>query len=500
MSFYEAFAWTLLRSAMAAALAIPISAWLFSLLQSLTGRSRFWWAVLVFCPLFAPDLIVGYGYRSFELSLLHQPALNHCFYFLVLLLKFAPAAVVVRVCTPPAALSASALHCANLIHQDRAGVDLFRSIKFRGELSRQLPVFGIVFLLSMQEFEIASLLQIPAWTVFLFDAQGSGLSPSGVLRFLGWPVLAQVIVVVPLFLWGIAQSRNDLPRWRMSDSGETQRRWQGVATALLAALITWGVPLSIVLMSGLSGFSGVLRNQVLLWSMFLDLFAGLAVAGSCAVLALVLARTLARNSGRNATSAGNLERTLPSAILLVAALPGLLGTLAVSIVILAMIQQPPLTELRSTVWPMAAGLVVFLVPRAVLLTLLLPVFRSVESTFLSTLLGKSADRARLNHAASLKWWCECRPLFLVAGILVYWSLANLTAAAILCPPTIPLLSFDGNVVPLPVRLYRFIHQGRTAALSVMALMSVLVPFLLFVVAARIFPRLYLRIAQFGDRD
>ena len=500
MSFHEVFVWTLLRSALAAVLAVPMSTWLLSLTQATTGRSRFWWAVLVFCPLFAPDLIVGYGYRSFELSLIHQPIWNHCFYFLVVLLKFVPAAVVVRVCTPPAALSASAFHCANLAHSARAEANLFRSMKLKSELSRMLPVFGIVFLLNMQEFEIASLLQIPAWTVFVFDAQGSGLSPSVVLRFLFWPVLAQAIVVVPLLLWGISDSKSDIPRWRMSNSGVGHKSWKGVAVSILAVFLTWIIPLSVVARSGLSGLSGVLRNQVLLRSMFFDLLAGVVVAVSCGGLACVLARALVRRCGEWDASASKFVRNFSSAILLLAVLPGLLGSLAVSIVILAMIQLPPLTELRSTVWPMAAGLVVFLVPRAVMLTLLLPFFRSFQATFLATLLCRSTDETRLNHAASLKWWYECRPLFLVVGVLVFWCLANLTAAAVLCPPTIPLLSFDGNVVPLPVRLYRFIHQGRTAALSVMALMSVLVPFLMFVIAARIFPRLYLQIVRLGGRN
>jgi ABC-type Fe3+ transport system permease subunit len=71
MSFHEAFVWTLLRSVAAASLAVPMSILLARPVLRATGRSRFWWMLLVLCPLVAPDLIVGYSYCSFELSLLH---------------------------------------------------------------------------------------------------------------------------------------------------------------------------------------------------------------------------------------------------------------------------------------------------------------------------------------------------------------------------------------------------------------------------------------------
>jgi hypothetical protein len=108
MSFHEVFAWTLLRSVVAAALAVPMSVWLSRLVQRATGRSRFWWTLFVLCPLVAPDLIVGYSYRSFELSLLHRPTLNHWFYFTVEVSAgcgcgkaLSAATVCVEVCTAP---------------------------------------------------------------------------------------------------------------------------------------------------------------------------------------------------------------------------------------------------------------------------------------------------------------------------------------------------------------------------------------------------------------
>ena len=498
MSFQEAFAWTLLRSVAAAALAVPMSVLLSRLVQQATGRSRFWWMLFVLCPLVAPDLVIGYGYRSFELSLLHRPGLNHCFYFVLILLKFLPAAAVVRICSPPDPVSNAALHCARLIDGGVAAKLQHRPLQT--EWLRHIPVFGIVFLLSMQEFEIASLLQIPAWTVHVFDAQAAGLNLAATFRLLIGPVLVQAIVLVPLLWWGIANSSAIVPRWRSADCVSGSRRWLEVIVAALAALLTWVTPLAIVTRSGLSGIGGVLDNRVLLRSTSFDLTAAITLAISCAVLSLILARKVMLICRGHDVTRSDFSKAVSSVLLLLIVVPGLFGALAVSIAILVAMQHSPLLELRTTVWPMATALVVFLVPRAIILAVLLPVFRRSESTFLATLLGKSRERTRLKNAANLKWWCECRPMFLVTAVLFYWCLANLTAAAILCPPTIPLFSFDGNIVPLPVRLYKFIHQGRTAALSVMAVLSVLVPFMLLVLTARIAPRVYLRMTSLTRQD
>ena len=236
MSFHEAFAWTLLRSVAAAALAVPVSIFLSRLVQQATGRSRFWWLLFVLCPLVAPDLVIGYGYRSFELSLLHRPRLNHCFYFMLVLLKFLPAAAVVRICSPPDPVSKAALHCARLVGCGVAAKRRHRPMSLQTEWLRHIPVFGIVFLLSMQEFEIASLLQIPAWTVHVFDAQAGGLNLAATLRLLVGPVLVQAIILVPLFWWGVTNSAAIVPRWRSVDCVSGSRGWLGVTIASLAAL------------------------------------------------------------------------------------------------------------------------------------------------------------------------------------------------------------------------------------------------------------------------
>lgn len=500
MSFQDAFVWTLLRSLAVAGLAVPMSEWLVRLVQQTAGRTRYWCLLLVLSPLFAPDLIVGYSYRSFELSLLHRPILNHGFYFVLVLLKFLPAAAIVRICLPPAAVSQAALHCARLSERRACDRSLSRGMWVRSRLVRHLPVFGIVFLLSMQEFEIASLMQIPAWTVHLFDAQAGGLNPLVSAQQLIMPVFLQSLVLMPLIWTVVLNSSRSAPRWRIGDLTSVSSLCPGVVIALVAVTLLWAIPIGVVGWSSFSGIQGVLQNEILIRSTLLDLAAAIAIAVSCSVLALVVAwavRNVVVDDGQIIRHRTSLYRVV---IVLLAIVPGLFGILAVSIVTVLAIQQPPLTSLRATVWPMAFAMILFLIPRAFLLALSVPGNRHSESSHLATLLRASPPGERWQSAARLKWWFEARPLVLIAAVLFYWCLANLTAAALLCPPTIPLLSFDGNIVPLPVRLYKFIHQGRTATLSVMALLSVIVPLLLILLASRVAPRLYLHLATTGTQD
>lgn len=498
MSFEEALGWSVLRSAAAAVLALPISAWLSQIIRQSGDSSRFRWLLLILCPLFAPDLIVGYSYRSFELSLLHRPDLNHAFYFVLVLLKYVPAAVVVRLCALPDPLSASALHCFRLIDETRRVSIVERTIRLKGRLQKYLGLFGIVFLLMMQEFEIASLLQIPAWTVHLFDSQAGGLMPIPTARRMMFPVLIQLVVVLPV-IWSVQSSgRETRPRWRVGDDSLTCRRWPGMLTAVVAAVLLWGIPLILVTASGVSGIQGVLRNGILMRSTMLDLTASIVVGGPCALLSLIAGRKLCRIVNKEGKPGDAESHRWSLLVVTIGLLPGLMGALVVSLAVLLAVQHPVLTGLRSTVWPMSLALIVFLVPRSFLLMLLVPAFRESEASRLAALLESSPDSSQRRNAVRLKWWYEIRPLFLVGVLLLYWSLSNLTAAALLCPPTIPLLSFSGSIVPLPVRLYRFIHQGRTAALSVMALLSVVVPFVLVLSAAWSGPWLYARWSRSGD--
>ena len=106
-----------LRAIVVAFLAIPIAGWLDQWLSRLTGTRRTCGLVVVLLPVLAPELLVGYGFASFELSLLHRPSWNQCLYLVLLVLKFAPAGLLARTVMPEPEVSAEAEFCAKLMHR-----------------------------------------------------------------------------------------------------------------------------------------------------------------------------------------------------------------------------------------------------------------------------------------------------------------------------------------------------------------------------------------------
>ena len=82
--------------------------------DSLSGRIL-WWLVLL--PVFTPGLLVGYGYRNFSLSLVHQPLWNEAAYAGLTLLLVVPVGTLILVACPPAPVSPTGLHVARLLQE-----------------------------------------------------------------------------------------------------------------------------------------------------------------------------------------------------------------------------------------------------------------------------------------------------------------------------------------------------------------------------------------------
>ncbi len=120
MSLWEACSWTLLRSAVLVALALPVCFPLCRLLsRTAGGQRRLVWTLLL-VPLFAPHLVTGYGYSNFSLSMIHHPVWNEVLYDLLVLFSVVPVGVVLLYFAPPPPLSGEALHCSRLVTRRNA--------------------------------------------------------------------------------------------------------------------------------------------------------------------------------------------------------------------------------------------------------------------------------------------------------------------------------------------------------------------------------------------
>jgi hypothetical protein len=157
-------------------------------------------------------------------------------------------------------------------------------------------------------------------------------------------------------------------------------------------------------------------------------------------------------------------------------LPGFFGSLVLSLALLSIFQLPVVRTLYGTIvpWAWSAALVLFLLPRAVLLELLL---RSIEpqSALHAAELARSSTSAAVRAAAGeIVWRLRGRGRFWCLGLLVYWGYLDLLIAHLLAPI---------GLASAPTRLYIQMHYGRNSVLSAMTCLAIAAPVLLFISCA-----------------
>jgi ABC-type spermidine/putrescine transport system permease subunit II len=155
-----------------------------------------------------------------------------------------------------------------------------------------------------------------------------------------------------------------------------------------------------------------------------------------------------------------------TALAAAAALPGLLGPLILGLWLQGLFQSELLYRLYDTPVPLLLGLVLYLLPRALLLELLLGALAPRSALHAAQILKRAAEPARRAAARELDWRLRLRSRFWSAGLLVYWAYLDLTAATLLAPT---------GMVAAPVRLYNQMHFSRTAVLSVMTCATIVAP-------------------------
>ncbi len=219
--------------------------------------------------------------------------------------------------------------------------------------------------------------------------------------------------------------------------------WSVLAWGLLVLMplssLAWGLPAGIVQLAG----------QPLRWQGLLrELLGGCAVCVAAACAAWMLAAGVPPAVDRG------LRRGW-AVLIGVACLPGLSGSLVLSLGMLTLFQRSLLSGLYYTplMWVLASML--FLLPRGVLLRLWLQQADGSAMTIAQNL-SASHDASQRRAGRTLLWRLRDEPRFLAVCFLAYASYLELTLAVLLAPTGLP----SGLV-----RLYNFIHFGRTAALS-----------------------------------
>ena len=414
--------------------------------QSWSRKMRvifFWFAVAV---LLAPGFAVAVTH--FDDAMKQDAFGRERFYSFLVWLRLSPLALLVAWLTPPA-LSAEAMHCLLI------GTPLPWWRRRMWELrawGRGLWLgVAVVFLLAFQEFEIATAWNMRAWTVTLFDAQVGGLALGESLRLALLPLGIQAALVCTLvrFMQFVPQSLKDCePAPESIRAVSPMLFFFGLAPVCFTPCLA--------MFGGLATLAVASHFEIFALAPWRQILNGLALAASATLSVWLLAGWIERRRGWR----------------WMLALPGLLGPLLCGLMLLAVLQVPPLHLLRDTVFPPVLGLALVLLPFALLLRF------GIETT---------RDRAALHTARTsggrrAVWQLDGWPRLCAVLMLFCFGYGDFTINSLLAPPQFTSAS---------VRLLNLLHYGRSDALMVMFILAFAVPLaaaLLTALIARLYPR------------
>ncbi len=405
-------------------------------------RAFFFWMAMA--ALLAPGF--AGGYFRYENAMAMDRVRKEIFYCALVWLRFAWMAVLIVWLMPPA-LSREAMHC----FRTSVSRPWLQRVQWglRG-WGRGLWIgVGMVFLLAFQEFELATTWNMRAWTVSLFDAQAGGTVLSESLRLVALPFAIQVAVLAVMVVFGRGSSPGQ-------ESGGVlkSRSTLVVLTVVIGAWLQcfpvaslfMGVPLAFV-------SRGAEAMGLAPWR---EIANGAGLAAASAAFAWMLAGWV--------ESRGGWRRLL--------ALPGLFGPMLCGLLLLALMRVPGLESMRDTVFAPVLGLVLLLLPFALLLRFGIDATRD----------HAAIHAARLAGARRAAWSMDGWPRLIAILLLFGFAYGDFTINSLLAPPQFTSAS---------VRLLNLLHYGRNSSLNVMFSFAFAVPLLaalLTALAARFYAR------------
>jgi hypothetical protein len=275
-----------------------------------------------------------------------------------------------------------------------------------------------------------------------------------------WPLLWQLPVLVAVLLWLRAESSQNRASEEAIDIGQ-RRVIIGAASILVFGSVIVGcvIPVFLIGWRSFEGLGMLLRPGPQL--------EGLAKE-------MVISSAIAICAGMTAWGISGRLKGLASVLLL----PGLAGSLLLSLGCVALFQLPWLQRLYDTPVPWVLALTVWLLPRAAILRFWLHALQDDQAIYLAQLLGirpdprksQAANRRQPPGRRRLLWHLRDQSQFLAVGLLCGWAYCDL--------PTAYLLTPTGMASGL-VKLYNFMHFGRSASLSAEASVFFGVPVVCF---------------------
>ena len=461
MSLATACLWTLARTLTLCLLAWPICCLVERWFRSVSDRWRSYSFGLLLAPCLFPELLVGYTFRTAALS---SVGLAEWMCLGLLLIRIVPIGVVTLLASPSSLTTTAALHCRWLILRTNpfsiSEICRWGLCFIHGPFRRVLPALGLMSVVAFQEFELSALLQTASWTDWFIAAQRFGLQKEEMLRQALWPIVIQLPLLLGVIGWTVRP--HDSATDQTGELG-IHRFAAGITSIYLVVAFFFGclVPLCFMASNLSSGLAMMSRQPTQLTGLLQEI--GVATSISlCAALATWSASGWFVDPRKKVSSASRIFQH-------VLLLPGLAGSLLLSLSAVVLFQSMWLRWLYDSPVPWLFVLTVWLLPRAVLVRLWLDTITQTEGVYLAKMLnsrspsgsqqsesfGGRGNPPRLRPAALLfRLWDQ--PRLFAIGLLGYWAYLDLSTAYLLAPSAMP----SGLV-----RLYNFMHFGRSSALS-----------------------------------
>ena len=423
------------RAIVIALLSVSAALWALRWLRQLSPlatRRAFAATAIVF---FTPAMLAGYGWLPTVARWPAGSAAREMFYAAMLCVRFTPVAALALWAANPGP-GATAAHCAGL-----AGCGTGRW-RMRELGTAPWLAAGVVFLFAFQEFDLATSWGIRSWTVALFDAQTGGLALRESLRLALPALCVELAVIVPLLII-VGTLRAPKPeRERLIPPGCLPSLLQCTAAPTLFIVL----PAWFLLGLGLDGFAPWVRDLTLAREMANSLVLALV----CALLAWLLSAFAEKRAA------------------LVFAVPGLLGPLLLSLLVLAAVQ--PFDTIARTALPLMIALVLLLLPLALLLRALLRLGTD----------ARALQIARDSGARAAEWTLSHGPAAGAVLLLFGVAYSDFTAGTLLAPP---------QFTTVFARIFNLMHYGQGSVLSASLFIAVASPLLCLWLTRRLL-RLY----------
>ena len=490
MTLNESLIWSLARCVIVASIAAwPVARLVARIEASPTIRSRRLRLLLVVFPFFLPELLIGFNYRLTATQLtsgssaLMAAICTEALYGFLMLSRCMAVGVALSILLPRGNTTDESLHSWVLLRSRIANATWWASwlrLRIFGAWQAPLVTWSVMALVAFQEFETAALMQIDrhpiSWSVWLFDAHAARLPLWDSLRMMAGPLLCELLILCPTFCVLLLRPVAEI------DGLVCDRRLHGGPSVLksvqFSALLTPGIVLFVVwplfnnALPIVRGGLLILENATLRQSL-VQILASTGFAIGATVMSMGIAF-------RICTAFQSSPRPIASQIFWMSLLlPGLLGSLVLSLGLLAMFQLPGLRGLYDTWLPMLLGQTLAVLPFAVAVVLLLLRVSDPAALHSAKLIAVSEESHIRRQMATIRWRLTTGRWLLGGLIIVDRCFWDVTVASILRPV---------QVEHVITRLYNEMHYGRTEALMSLSILAALTP-LAIAAAAMLLSRL-----------